>query len=149
MCIIMNTLNTMPQSMCILIWHEAVKTYWLIKLEETYQHFCKTLWLRTIYHQTKFGCKRLISSEEIVETVLFLIYMNLHCNLDLEDGHPVLCCWLRHSGLIMMMNHHTKFSYKRLSSSEDIIWTNWHYDFSIHHKLHYREHDNLFLLTEN
>ena len=97
----MNTLNSMPQSMCILIWHEAVKTYWLIKLEERYQHFYKTLWLRTVYHQTKFGCSRLISSEEIVETVLFLIYMNLHCNLDLEDSHPILLLlaktlWLDH-----------------------------------------------------
>ena len=30
-----------------------------------------TLWLMMMYHQTKFGCKRIRSQEDIVETIIF------------------------------------------------------------------------------
>ena len=34
------------------------------------QSFCKTLWLLMMYHQTKFGCKRINGSEDIIENII-------------------------------------------------------------------------------
>ena len=41
------------------------------------QSFHKTLWLMVIYSKTKFGCKRIFSSEDTAETVTFWLYKPL------------------------------------------------------------------------
>ena len=41
-----------------------------------------------MYHPFKFGCKRMISSVDMVETVIF-DYMSPHCDLELEDNNPI------------------------------------------------------------
>ena len=38
------------------------------------QSFHKTLWLMVIYSKTKFDCKRIFSSDDIAETVIFRLY---------------------------------------------------------------------------
>ena len=42
-----------------------------------------------MYHQIQFGCKKISSSVDIVETVLS-DYMSRHCGLDLEDSKSIL-----------------------------------------------------------
>ena len=49
------------------------------------QCFHMTLWLMMIYHNTKFGSKRLTRSEDIVCTVNKV--SNIHCNPDLEHSN--------------------------------------------------------------
>ena len=46
--------------------------------------------------------------------------MSPHCDFDLEDGDQSLSMTL----WPMIMNHHTKFGYRRLSSSEHIVRMN-------------------------
>ena len=40
-----------------------------------------------MYHQIQFGCKKISSSVDIVETVIS-DYMSPHCDLELEDSKP-------------------------------------------------------------
>ena len=50
-------------------------------------------WLIMLYHQTNFGSKRIISSEDIAETVIFWLYWSSpHCDLDIEGSNPGFCC---------------------------------------------------------
>ena len=62
------TLKTANQSFRMILWR-------LIR------SFYKTLRPTMMYHQTKFGCKKISGSEDTVETVVF---WNPHCDLDLE-----------------------------------------------------------------
>ena len=84
-------------------------------------------WVLMRYHQTKFGCKRIISSEDRVELESkkqsYFDFINIHCDLDLEDRNRTF-----HSTLhLMMMHHNTKFGYKQLSGSEeDSCWIKLH-----------------------
>ena len=50
------------------------------------------------------------------QTFTFREVFNHHCDLDLEDKqiHILVIIWL-----MMIMNHHTKFDYKRLNRSQD------------------------------
>ena len=122
-----------------------------------------------MYHPIKFGCKKISSSADMVETVTF-DQMSPHCDLHLEDSKPIFLhdtlahnvAWplpslvtedsaaaewssrwtfirilnlfcdldLDHNTAIqsfhetihlMMMYHHTKFSCKRISSSDNIL----------------------------
>ena len=47
----------------------------------------KTLWLIMMYHQTKFRCRTISSSEETVETVI--LWWDKICDLDLEGSTPI------------------------------------------------------------
>ena len=60
-----------------------------------------------MYHQTKFSCKRISSSDNIFKKKSYYIYIILNCDLDLKDSK--------------MMHHHSKFGSNRLSDSENII----------------------------
>lgn len=85
------------------------------------QYFCMTLWLMTICHQTALGSKRILTSEDVVETIM-LYHTNPH--LDLEDSNQLFCfvvCFLHDTP--SHEHRHTKFSYKGRSSSEDIFQT--------------------------
>ena len=44
--------------------------------------------------------------------------MNLHCVLELKAANQSFCMTLQ----LMLVYHHTKFGYKKLSGSEDIVW---------------------------
>ena len=61
-------------------------------------------------HQTKFSCKRIRSSEDILESCILIMW----------DNKPIF----RKTIWLIMMHHHTKFGSERFSDSEDIIWTN-------------------------
>ena len=41
-----------------------------------------------MYNPLKFGCKKISSSADMVETVMF-DYMSPQCDLDLEDSKPI------------------------------------------------------------
>ena len=78
-----------------------------------------TLWLMTICHQTAFGSKRIITSEDVVETTM-LYHTNPH--LDLEDSNHFLgfvVCFLHDTP--SHEHRHTMFGYEGLSDSEDIF----------------------------
>ena len=44
-----------------------------------------------MYHPIKFGCKRISSSVDMVETVI-LDYMSPHCDPGLEHSEPIFLC---------------------------------------------------------
>ena len=71
----------------------------------------ETLQLTMMYHLTKFGCKKISSSADIVETVIS-DYISPHCDLELEDSKPIVS----HDTLAMMMHYYRKSSCKRISS---------------------------------
>ena len=52
----------------------------------------KTLWLMMMYHQTKFGCKRISTSEDVIETVKqsYSDYMNHAVTLTLKKKQKEL-----------------------------------------------------------
>ena len=83
------------------------------------------LWRMMMYHQTKFGCQGINSSEDIVEKLIFW------------SLKPLLWSWpwrlqtifFQMTLLLMMLHHHTKFGNKMFCSSEDIIRTNIHWHF--------------------
>ena len=80
-----------------------------------------------MYHPIKCGCKKISSSEDMVERVI-LAYMSHHYDPELEDSKLISC--------FMMMHHHTKFGYKRFSSWGDCrphehlleLWTFFNFD---------------------
>ena len=87
----------------------------------------KTQWLMMMYHQTKFCCGRINSSEEKVErNCHILIIQALAVTLTLKTVNQFFCMTL----WLMMLHHHTKFGNKMFCSSEDIIWTkiHWHFE---------------------
>ena len=66
-----------------------------------------------MYHSIIFGYNSVqFSSVDMVKTVI-VDYMSPYCDFDLDDIKP-----------IFSTGHSTKFSYKRLDGSRDIIWTN-------------------------
>ena len=42
-----------------------------------------------MYHPIKLGCKKISSSVDMGETVIF-DYMSTHCDLELDDSQPIL-----------------------------------------------------------
>ena len=72
-----------------------------------------------MYYHTKFGSKRVSSSEDTVETHI-LIIRALAVTLTLKIANQSFCM----SHRLMMMHHNTKFGNKMLGSLEAIIWTN-------------------------
>ena len=78
-----------------------------------------------MYHPIKFGCKKLGSSADLVETVIF-DQMSPNCEPELEDSKPLFL----HDKLNLktanqsscmplwpiMLHHHTKFGYRMFSS---------------------------------
>ena len=70
-----------------------------------------------MYHHIKFGCHRIDTSEDIVESHFDPV--SHCCDLDLEDSKdfsPRMTFWL------MMLHKHTKFGNKMSCGLED-IWT--------------------------
>ena len=59
-----------------------------LTLNAVIKFYRKTPWLIMLYYQTKFGCKRTSSLEDIVEIVKF-DYISPHCDLDIDDREPV------------------------------------------------------------
>ena len=67
-----------------------------------------------MHHPIKFGCKRISSSVDMVDTVMS-DYMSPQCDPDLEDSKPIFM----HGTLAHDVNHQSKFVYKRFSSPGD------------------------------
>ena len=54
------------------------------------QSFHKTIQFMMMCHQTMFGCRRISTSEDTLEShILIYDYMILHCDLDLDDSKPI------------------------------------------------------------
>ena len=85
------------------------------------QSFHETIHLMMMYHQTKFRCKSISSSDNIFKRHISKI-LSLTVTLILKTANQSFwtTVWL------MMMHHHTEFSSKRFSDSEDIAQTNSH-----------------------
>ena len=68
-----------------------------------------------MYHRIKSGYKKISSSADMIEAVIF-DQMSSHCDPELEDRKPVfLCDILAHEVALP-----TKFGYRRFSSRGDI-----------------------------
>ena len=81
--------------------------------------FHKAIQLMMICHQTKFSCKRISSSEDILESQILIIW-SFTVTLALKTANQSLwkTVWL------IMMHHHTKLGSERFRNSEDFTWTN-------------------------
>ena len=82
--------------------------------------------LMMMCHETKFSCKRISSSDDILKRH-FLILVSITVALTLKTANQSFwkTIWL------IMMHHHIKFGSKRYSVSEDIIWTHIHWHFGV------------------
>ena len=73
----------------------------------------------------KFSCQIIASSEDtvllLVQTVIFWLHDNPSLDLHLEDSTP---CFLADTPQSMMLQHYTRFGYKRCCGSEDSLLTN-------------------------
>ena len=78
-----------------------------------------------LHYHTRFGNKIFCGSEDVEES--YFDHMSPRCDLDLEDSKQFfffcMTIWLT------MLHHHTKFGYKLVCGSEDIIRINIHYHF--------------------
>ena len=88
------------------------------------QSFHKTIQLMIMCYQIKLSCKKVSSSEDILD---ILIIRTFPVILILKTANQSFwkTIWL------MMMHYHTKVGSKRLNDSEDIVWTNIHLYFEI------------------
>ena len=82
------------------------------------QSSCITLWLMMMHHHAKLVTKvqqlrRCQSSRWTFPGILNLFYFDLDHNRAIQSFHKTI--------QLMMMCHQTKFSCKRISSSEDIL----------------------------
>ena len=78
--------------------------------------FHETIQLTILYHQTKFSCKRISRSEDILQSHVLIIW-SFTVTLILKTSNQSFWkkIWL------IMMRHHTKLGCKRLSDSGGII----------------------------
>ena len=78
-----------------------------------------------MYHQIKFGCKKISTLVAMTETVVFDYILALTVTLTLKIANQSfhMTLWS------MMLHHQTKFGYKRFSSWEDTTQKNIHWHF--------------------
>ena len=76
-----------------------------------------------MYHPIKFACKKISSSADMVETVIF-DQKSPHCDPELEDRKQIFL----HDILARDVASHTKFGYRGFSSLRDIIHMNNHWN---------------------
>ena len=82
--------------------------------------------IQSIHKTIQLSCKRISSSEDILERHILIIW-SFTVTLTLRAANQSFgkTIWR------IMMHHHTKFSSKRFSNSEDIFWTNIHWHFEV------------------
>ena len=105
-----HSLTLWTRAVTLTLWHSSAV------------FFCKTLKIMCnpiVHRQTIFTCKRISSWDGIVEIVLLLIIMSLHCDLDLEHSKLMF----RISLWRIMMRHHAKHGYTVLSGSKQTVFT--------------------------
>ena len=89
-----------------------------LNLKTAIQSSCMTLWPLMLHHHNKFGYRRFSSWGDIVK-MIFSGILNLICDLDLDQNRAIQSF---HKTIdLMMMCHQGKFSYKRVSSSDNIL----------------------------
>ena len=93
-------------------------------LNTTKQPVHKTLKLMMVYHETKFGSKRIRHSEDITETDIFFPPMG-PATMNIANQFVFVMLQLR------MTWAHTKFDYKKFCTSECMIWTNTNWTLNI------------------
>ena len=83
------------------------------------QTFHKTIQFIMKCHQTKFSCKRVSISEDILESHILIIWsFTVTLTLKTADQSFWETIWL------MVRHQNTMFVSKRLSDPEDTVWTN-------------------------
>ena len=110
-----------------------VSPHWDLDLEDRNPLFCTTLPPTKMHYNAKFAHKRLSSSKDTIQTNTLLLLCSL-CpwlwtqHSSIFTGHWLMSC--ENAGMLYSQNwvwwciiHQTQFCYKRLSSSEDILWT--------------------------
>ena len=148
------TLKTANQSSCMILWPmmmhqhlsfvtkgaavEEISSRWkfigILNLscdlgldhDRAIQSFDQAIQLMMMCYQTKFSCKMISSSENILEShnlIIWSITVTLTLNTANQSFWKTI--WL------MRMHHHTKFGSKRFNDSEDIIWKNIHKHFAV------------------
>ena len=90
------------------------------------QSFHKTIQLMLMYHQTKFSCKKINSSENILKSNIFMTSF-LTVILTLKSANQSFWKIIR----LVMMHHYTKFGSKRFCNSENITRANIHWHFAV------------------
>ena len=75
-------------------------------------------------HLTKVGCKKISSSIDMTETVIYLIIWALTMTLNLKTANLFSCMTLGS----MMVQHPTKSGYKSFSNWGDIVELNIHWN---------------------
>ena len=76
-----------------------------------------------MYHPIKFGCEKISSSADMVETVILIKWaLTVTLNLKKANQSSNRTLWP------MTLHHHTKFGYRRFSSWGDIIQMNIHWN---------------------
>ena len=96
----------------------------ILTLKTTNKFLHKTSQLIMMYHPIKFGCKKISTSADMIETVIF-DYISPRYNPKLEDSKPIFL----HDTLAIMMHHHSNFVYRRFSNWGDIVQMNSHWNF--------------------
>ena len=164
-------LNTANKSFCVILWPMMMQNHiifgtkgsaveetsrwtfiWILDLScdldldhnIAIQSFHKTFQLMTMCHQIKSGCKRISSSEDVLESHTLIIRVTVSLTLKTANQSFWKTIWL------MMMHHRTKFRSKRFSNSDQIIWTNTHQHFEIWFRRYNRNsHVNQLLMLHN
>ena len=134
-----NHLVTMNSKSAHLLWlprdqwdkrykiHKEWIKFWtftvILTLKTTIQFLHTKIQLMMMYHPIKFGCKKVSSSADMVESHIWLNEPSLWpLNLKTANQSSCMTPWP------MMLHHRTRFGYKRFSSWGDIIQMNIHWN---------------------
>ena len=82
--------------------------------------FNRTLWLKMLYYQTKFGCNLTSSLEDTQEMVIFRLYISPCCDLDIEQNEPI---FLHDTLWLMRLHYHNRFGNKIFCGSDNTVGT--------------------------
>ena len=89
-----------------------------LNLKTANQSSSMTLWPMMLHHHTKF-CTEGSEDEEILSRWTFTGILNLSCDLDLD--HNKVNQSFHKTLQFMIMCHQTNFSFKKMSTSEDVL----------------------------
>ena len=110
-----------PDELSLEFWTSSVTLTVTTTVQSNFFH--KTIHLMRMYHQTKFSCKRISSSDNKLKShTLIILSLTVTLTLKMANQSFWKTIWF------IMMHHHSKFGSERFSVSEN-IWTNIHWHF--------------------
>ena len=105
-----------PDELSLEFWTSSVTLTVTTTVQSNFFH--KTIHLMMMYHQTKFSCKRISSSDNIPKSHI-LIVLSLTVILTLTTTEQ--SNFFHKTIHLMIMCHQTKFSCNKISSSSNIL----------------------------